>query len=201
MQNIIENLRRNQTRDSTAKMYYSVWKQFNNFLIKLDSLPKFWEDRAILFMAYLIEEKGSQSTTIKSYLSAIKRIHIDDNYPWCNNQTMVCSLTWACRKLNDKACMRQPIQCSLLEILLFELERIFATQPYLKALYKTVLALEYYSLMRIELMQSQHVIKVKDMHLALNKEKLLLVLYTSKTHGKESYSQKIKITSNRTERS
>ena len=44
-----------------------------------------------------------------------------------------------------------------------------------------------------ELTKSQHVIKAKNVHLAENKEKLRLVLYSSKTHGKESHLQNIKI--------
>ena len=44
-----------------------------------------------------------------------------------------------------------------------------------------------------ELTLSQHVVKVKDIQVGVNKDKILLVSYSSKTHGKESLPQKIKI--------
>ena len=43
--------------------------------------------------------------------------------------------------------------------------------------------------------------KAANVHAALNKEKLLIILYTSKTHGKNAYPQEIKITSNKLEKS
>ena len=99
---------------------------------------------------------------------------------------------------------RLPIQCGLLELLLFEIERLYykQPQPFLEAMYKALFALGYYGMMRVgELTLSEHVLKAKDVHMATNKEKLLLVLYSSKTHSKGSRPQKIKITSNRTEKS
>ena len=38
-----------------------------------------------------------------------------------------------------------------------------------------------------------HYVRAKDVHVGLNKDKILLVLYTSKTHGHESRPQEIKI--------
>ena len=59
----------------------------------------------------------------------------------------------------------------------------------------------YYGLMRVgELTLSPHTVKAKDVHLARNKEKLLIMLYTSKTHGRANKPQEIKITSNRVEK-
>ena len=43
---------------------------------------------------------------------------------------------------------------------------------------------------------SSHVIKAKNVHIGVNKNKLLLVLYSSKTHGKADHPQKIKIEAN-----
>ena len=49
--------------------------------------------------------------------------------------------------------------------------------------------------MRIsELADSPHAVKAANIHIGINKNKILLVLHSSKTHGKESYPQKIKIT-------
>ena len=48
-----------------------------------------------------------------------------------------------------------------------------------------------------EVTNSQHVIRARDVHIATNKDKILLILYSSKTHGKGNRPQKIKITANR----
>ena len=61
-------------------------------------------------------------------------------------------------------------------------------------MYKTVFILAYYGLLRIgEVSSGSHPLKAKDVHVGQNKDKILLFLCTSKTHGKESYLQKIKI--------
>ena len=71
--NIIERLRHQQYRDSTRKNYYAVWKVFSDFFVKLDFRPHLWEDRLTLFVGYLIDNKR-QSSTVKSYVSAIKAV-------------------------------------------------------------------------------------------------------------------------------
>ena len=87
-----------------------------------------------------------------------------------------------------------PSKKGLLEILLFELERIYDKQLFLETLYKAILSLGYYGLMRIgELVSGSHPVKAKDIHIALNKNKILIYLHSSKTHGKESLPQEIKI--------
>ena len=53
----------------------------------------------------------------------------------------------------------------------------------------------YYGLMRIgEVAKGCHSIKARNVHSARNKNKILLVLFSSKTHGRESRPQFIKIT-------
>ena len=63
MYSIIEMLKIKQTRDTTFKNCLRIWKKFNNFLIKLDSLPEKWEERAMIFAANLVNE-GMQSSTV-----------------------------------------------------------------------------------------------------------------------------------------
>ena len=46
-----------------------------------------------------------------------------------------------------------------------------------------------------EVTYSQHVILVRNVHLATNKDKILIVLYSSEMHGKEVIPQQVKITS------
>ena len=49
-------------------------------------------------------------------------------------------------------------------------------------------------MMRItELVQGSHTLKAKDIHIGQNKNKMLIVLYSSKTHRQESLPQKIRI--------
>ena len=57
-------------------------------------------------------------------------------------------------------------------------------------------------MMRIgEVTTSPHVARARNVHVATNKDKLLIILLTSKTHGKRNRPQKIKITSNSSEHS
>ena len=77
LESYVERLKMERNRSSTRKVYYSVWKQFNEFFIKLDIKPETWEDRLILFVGYLVEG-NKKSATIKSYVSAIKAVLKDD---------------------------------------------------------------------------------------------------------------------------
>ena len=99
--------------------------------------------------------------------------------------------------------MKLPIQSSLLELLLFELQQVYgsspstALQPYLGILFRTIFLLGYYGLFRIgELAytnQTMHTIKTCNVHVAKNKDKLMVILYSSKTHLKDSRPQEVKI--------
>ena len=192
---VLEKLKNRQTRDSTAKTYISVWRHLNRFIISLDykggSLS--WEEKTALFGAYLVDN-GIQSATLKSYFSAIKHILKQDGYLWDDKKVLLSSLVRGCQLTNDKVKIRLPIQYKLLDVLLFELERFYSEQPYLELLYKTIFSLAYYGMLRIgEITQSPHCVKAKDVHVGHNKDKIMIVLYTSKTHGEESRPQKIKI--------
>ena len=182
LKRILERLMNQKNKASTSKTYLSIWRQFNKFLINLDEKPPVWEDRVTLFVGYLID-RGIQSSTVKSYVSAIKRILVDDGYEWKDQRILLTSLTRACRLVNDRVYTRLPIQGSLLELILFEVDRHFSVvhnQPYLKLMYQTMFAMAYYGLMRVgELMLSPHVVKAKDVHMAGNKDKLLIVLHSS----------------------
>ena len=180
------------------KNYLCVWRQFNDFIMCLDMIPESWEERTLLFIAHMIEVCKAQSSTVKSYVSAIKRMLIDDNYKWDNNKILLTLLTRACRLINDRLQTRLPIHCGLLEILIFELECTFADKEYLKILYRAMLLIGYYGLMRIgEITDSPHIVKAKNVHVGTNKEKILLILYSSKTHHKGNRPQKIKIMANK----
>ena len=182
-------------------MYYSVWKNFNSFFIKLDEKPKSWEDRLLLYVGYLVNEK-KKSTTIKSYISAVKEVLADDGIFMCENRYLLNSLTQACRIVNDAVRMRLPLQKGLFELLLEDIEQIWDSQLYLIALYQGIFTAAYYGLLRIgEVAIGNHPIRAIDVHIGTNKEKILFVLRTSKTHGKGKKPQFIKISGSKLERS
>ena len=203
MKDFIDRLLLKQTRTSTSKNYFRIWRIFNKFLINLDKKPDCWEDRVTLFVGHLVQ-KGLQSSTIKSYFSAIKRILTDDGYQWNNDKILLSSLTRACRLVNDKVFTRLPITCGLLELILFEIQRYFSmkNQLYLEILFKMIFSLGYYGLLRAgELVDSEHAIRAANIHLAMNKEKIMMVLYSLKTHSIANRPQKIKIVANHNEKS
>ena len=138
-----------------------------------------------------------QSSTLKSYFSAIKHILKQDGYEWNDNKVLLSSLVRGCKLENDRVKIRLPIQKGLFEMLLFEIGRYFnrsAPQPYLEHMYKAMFCLGYYGMLRVgEMTLSPHTVKACDVHIGHNKDKIQVVLYTSKTHGQESKPQKIKI--------
>ena len=81
-------------------------------------------------------------------------------------------------------------------MLLFELECIFATRPFLGRMYKAFFLVAYYGMFRVgELASGNHPVKAKDIHIAQNKDKIMFVLYDSKhitkqcTHKKSRFQQ------------
>ena len=174
--------------------------------MNLDVKPSTWEDTVTLFIGLKIDN-GMQSLTVKCYVSATKKILMDDGYPWNDQIVLLGSLTKACKIINDKVHTRLPIQCSLLELILFELNRKFGAsgQHYLQGLYKTLFAVSYYGMMRVSevtaVAMSNHVLKAKDVHFVDKKEKNKLFLYSSKTHSHGMRPQQIIITANSIEKS
>ena len=77
VQAIIAKLKRDRVCESTKRNYYSVWKTFNEFFVRLDHKPNNWEDQLVLFVGHLVSE-NKNSQTIRSYISAIKNVLADD---------------------------------------------------------------------------------------------------------------------------
>ena len=151
-----------QNRDSTTKVYLSVWRQFNAFLVRLDAKPKFWEDRTTLFVMHLMQ-RGLQSVTIKSYVSVIKFMLVLDGYDWQDGKILVTALSKACKVVNDILSVRLPIHCGLPELILFELQRKFEKQWYLEVLYKAIFIISYYGLLREgEVTKGPHAIRMAN---------------------------------------
>ena len=154
------------------------------------------EEKTALFGAHLADE-GVQSSTLKSYFSAIKHILKLDGYVWNDRKALLSSLIRGCHLQNDTVKIRLPIQKGLFEMLLFELERLYGVnnpQPHLEWMYKAMFSLAYYGMMRVgELTYSQHSLKAANTHVSHDKKKIMVTLYSSKTHDMGSRPQKIKI--------
>ena len=177
-------------------MYYGVWKNFNQFLLKLDTIPPKWEDKISLFCAHLIENNKVQSSTLKSYMSALKLVLEEDGFKWDFDKILLSSLIRTCKDENDKANDRLPIKKAMLENLLMETERYFRTrgQLYLEYLYKCLFTLAYYALLRAgELTKSEHTLKAVHVERATNKNQIKISLISSKTHSKGDRPQVVRI--------
>ena len=200
MEHIVERLKMNKHRSTTKKTYYGVWKSFNKFILKLDRRPNNWEDKLVLFVAFLIENKR-KSATIRSYISALRSVLADNGITLNKNRALLTSLTKACRLKNDKVKHRFPIQKGILEIILNCVKSHFLqlNQPYLTLLYRAVFSTAYYGLFRVsELTNGSHPIQARDVHIGDNKNKMLFILRSSKTHWEDTDPQTVKITSKTT---
>ena len=164
--------------------------------VSMSFLSNLIRNLGTLFVAYLIG-KNLQSTTIRSYVSAIKVILMNGGMKVNNDQVLLSALTRACHLTNDQVTSRIPIRKDLLGLLLRSIDDLYLTrnpQPYLAAMYKALFATAYYGLFCIgEIAKGVHVVKAVDVHIATNKNKMIFVLHTSKTHGRGDKPQIIKI--------
>ena len=186
IRNIIEKLRNECYRDSTRETYYRIRKVFNKFIVRLDDKPRNWEDRLVLFTAHLIS-CNLKSTSVRSYISAIKGVLAENQIQISEDTYLLSSLTRACKLKKDTVVTRLPIRKDMLFLILKEVEKYFGTQPYLMKLHKAMLSSAYFGLLRIgEITCSPHAILAQNVHMGINKNKVLFVLNTSKTHTKGS---------------
>ena len=162
--------------------------------MKLDKKPKTWEDRLTLFVGYLIETK-KKSSTVKSYISAIKSVLIEDGREVHEDKFLFSSLTRACKLKNDRLFTKLPNKKSLHTAMVQELNTLFDMQPYLLILYTAMFTFGLLRISEIAETPSGHAVKANDVHIAKNKNKLMYILHTSKTHGKGSKLQIVKISS------
>ena len=122
---------------------------------------------------------------------------LDDRVVLNQDKYLLTSLTKACSlQGNSTIRTRLPIQKGMLKILLSTLQVQFATQPYLKLLYSALFSTAYFGLFQVgELTLGDHPVKAKDVHITMNKNKLMFILHTSKTHWTDNQPQVIKISS------
>ena len=183
---IIDRLKLERNRDSTRKNYHTVWKVFSKFFIQLDMRPVLWEDRIVLFAGYLID-KGRKASTVKSYISAIKSVLKEGDIEISEDRFLINSLIRACHYKRDRVHIKLPIRRYLLNALLINLDKYYLRttqpQPYLCKLFKAVFVAAYYGLLRVgEVAKGEHPVLAKDVHIGTNKDKILFILRSSKTH-------------------
>ena len=161
----------------------------------MDNKPGTWEERLTLYVGYLVSI-NKQSCTIRSYVSAIKAILSDIGIELNENRCLLNSLTRACKLVNDKVRTRLPIKKSLLNCILLQVQKHYVTQPYQMALYMALFSTAYFGLFRVgELTASKHVVKAVNVRIGQNKNKILFILDSSKTHGCNTLPQRFKISS------
>ena len=158
----MNHLKNERNRTSTRKNYHDIWRTFNEFYIKLDKKPESWEDRLILFIGYMIEERKAKSTTVRSYVSAIRSVLMEDSIVLCENKFLLLLLTQACKFNNDEVRTRLPIHKDMLAVLVQQVDNKFDQQHYLSILYKALFSTAYYGLFRIgELASGSHPVLAK----------------------------------------
>ena len=84
--------------------------------MQLDCKPKLWEDRTTLFIGHVVQN-GMKSASVKSYISAIKKMLVNEGYKWNDKLILLSSLMRACSIQNDVLKLRLLISCSLLELI------------------------------------------------------------------------------------
>ena len=135
--------------------------------------------------------------TVKSYISAIKAVLADINIRVSEDRYLLNSLIRACRLHKATSIrLRVPIQRPMLNMILKTTVNHFLDlgQVYLANLYAAMFSTAYYGLFRVgELAHSDHSVKGCDVHIGTNKNKILFILRSSKTHSKSSEPQIIKI--------
>ena len=139
---------------------------------------------------FLIRNK-KQSSTIKSYISAIKAILLENNIDINEDRFLLNSLIRACKLTNDKVRVRWPISQALLDVIIQEINTKYEDegQAYLARLFKAIFASAYFGLLRIGEVASSgsHPILARDVQIATNKKKIMFILRSSKTHEKISF--------------
>ena len=180
-------------RDSTRKNYHSIWKLFNHFFLRLDDKPLSWGERLILFVGFLIHSNKKVST-VNSYVSAIRTVLSEHGEEINEDKQVLKALTKACKLKNNHIVTRLPITRDLIEAIVRQMDVIHGSQPYLCCLFKAMFITAYYGLLRIgEVANSPHAIKACDIFVGANKDKLMLILRSSKTHTRGDKPQVIKI--------
>ena len=172
-----------------------MWKIFSKFFLRLDFKLTSWEQRIVLFVGFLVDSK-LQSSTVRSYISALQSVLIEDEHKLQEDLFLISSLTRACKLKNDTLTMRLPIHKQLLWVIVNESNSYLLDrqQNYMMQLYAAIFMAAYFGMLRIgEVTQGPHVLLPQNVHRGENKNKILFILQSSKTHCKGDAPQTIKI--------
>lgn len=182
---IVDRLSNDDVCKDTKKMYHQVWCNFNRFLLCFDDLPTSWEEKLVLYAAFLADT-GNASATVASYMSAIRYVLKHDGVELDDNSCKLASIIRACKLHNDVVTLRMPIGFNLLNLILHEIDDMFLNraQPYLAALYKAITVAGYYGMFRISELVGKHALITEDVKISKNplKRKVKCILRSSKTH-------------------
>lgn len=174
-------------RGTTKRVYLRQFRAFNKFLLTLDKIPDNWEDRLIVYLTALVHIKKLQSSTIKAYLSGIRKMLELEDIPLNEDKATVKALVKVCKLENNKVTTRLPINRRMLHAILDQINEHYLDkgQPYLASLYRAMCSMAYHGLLRVsEFTSGEHNIYVKDVTSSVKTKELQLVLRSSKTHGR-----------------
>lgn len=159
-------------------------------------MPERLDDQLAVFVAYMVE-CGDQSGTIESYLSGIKFMLNKDGIQINTRTARLRALIKACKYKNDRVIHRMPISETLLVKLIKQLDLIFGKQPFLAKLYRCMMVMGFYGMLRVgEMASGEHPVLARDIHFNHRLKKVQIILRTSKTHGLGNQAQYVKIDTN-----
>lgn len=193
---IVDKLSNSGISQSTKEMYHRVWCNFNRFLLCFDDLPTTWEEKLVLYASFLADI-GNASSTVASYMSAIRYVLRQDDVVLNDNSCKLASIIRACKLHNDVVSVRMLIGFNLHNLIVEEMDKYFLDlgQPYLAALYKAITVAGFYGMMRISELVGKHAVRAEDVKISKNtlKRKVKCILRSSKTHHKGNNPQMIDI--------
>lgn len=179
-------------KNSTQRTYRSAYLEFTRFNLSLDEMPELLDDQLAMFVASRVQ-KGDYSSTVESYLSGIKSMLSMDGVEINTRTARLRALIKACKYKNDRVIQRMPIKEALLVRIIRQVDIMFGSQPYLASLYKCMLTMGYFGMLRVgEMASGGHPILARDVHLSHRFRKVQIILRTSKTHGLGDQPQYVK---------
>lgn len=183
-------------KKTTKRAYRTAYLSFTQFNLSLDNMPERLDDQLCVYVAYRVE-RGDTSSTIQSYLSGIKFMLGQDGIEINTRTARLRALIKACKYKNDRVVHRMPISEHLLVKLVRQIDLIFSSQPYLAKLYRCMLVMGFYGMLRVgEMSTGEHPILARDVHFNHRLKKVQVILRTSKTHGLGDQPQYVKFSSN-----
>lgn len=183
-------------KKNTKRAYRTAYLEFTRFNLSLDNMPELLDDQLALFVAFRTQ-KGDYSTTVNSYLSGIRSMLLLDGIEINTRTARLRALIKACKYENDRVIQRQPIKESMLMRVIRQVDLMFDDQAYLCSLYKCMLVMGYFGMLRVgEMATGDHPVLARDIHLNHELKKVQIILRSSKTHGLGDQPQYVKFDTN-----